>query len=294
MNCNSNQRCYPGQPKTICWQSPMITISEPSPSLPISISRAQLLALVAALEPVVPVANSELNHCNGGNVVPWDVLPRNIALFHDLLIRLGKRLNLMAADHQRRYRTRLDAFEASMCGMALRAAARTGRTNLSPGHPLIASCQTDLMRTIENHRRRAIRKFRLTVGTEAADELAIELREYQSLLLTDLFRRWPKYRDCSQGLYKQRINRLVACASESLEEAAPQFLPPRKSGDWFGCCAICSTRALCIYHPQTLAGQRSSDVRSACIHFAPMERGRGKTTRLTIIASLNPPRAAPS
>lgn len=203
----------------------MMTFSELGPSLPIRISRAQLLLLVTSLKALEPAACAQLYHFNGGNVVPWDVLPRNIELFHDPLIRLWKRFTLMATTNQGRYRTRLDAFEASMCGMGLRAVARRERTSSTPINPRQGSRRLDLMRTIENHRRRAIRKFKNTVGAEASAELATKLREYQSLLLTDLFQRWPKYRDNSQSLYKQRINRLVAYATEGLQEATPPIPP---------------------------------------------------------------------
>jgi hypothetical protein len=206
----------------------MITISELSPSLAIRISRAQLLSLITSLTPIVPVACSELYHFNGGTVVPWAVLPRNIELFHDPLISLWKRFNLMAANDQERYRTRLNAFEASMCGMALRAAARTERTNKAPGGSRVVCRRSELMCVIENHRRRAIRRFKSSVGAEASADTATELRAYQSLITTDLFRRWPKYRFGSPEHYKQRVNEFVAYAKERLEEAGPPIPPDRE------------------------------------------------------------------
>ena len=62
--------------------------------------------------------------------MPWDVLLENIQLFHDPLLSLWKRFNLMAANDRERYRTRLNALETSMWGMALRIAAEPSeRTN---------------------------------------------------------------------------------------------------------------------------------------------------------------------
>lgn len=217
-----NAKSYLAQTAQSAGKALMVTISELCPSLAIRISRAQLLLLLEALKPVVCASLSQIYATDGIHPVLAE-LPRCIELHHEPLIRLWKRLNFLAETEEARYRSRLDAFEAAMCGLALRAATKRERKNPPSSDSQETIRPSTLMRKIENHRRRACRKFKLTVGAEAA-ELAVLLREYEMRLRTDSPPQWLKIR-VSAPCRKTWIHRLVEYATEGLQEAG-SAMPP--------------------------------------------------------------------
>jgi hypothetical protein len=202
----------------------MSSVSELCPSLPIRISRAQLLLLLSSLRPVVCASLSLVYRTDDVNPEHVTEQPSGFHVFHDPLIRLWQRLNLLAEREQQRYRTQLDAFEAAMCGLALRAAGKRERSEKSSAGSQAASRRSELMRTIENHRKRAGRKFKLTVGADAAAEAAMLLREYEMRLRPKSLPKWLKFR----APFKYRkvwINKLVGYATERLLEGCPPIPP---------------------------------------------------------------------
>ena len=80
------------------------------------------------------------------------------------------------------------------------------------------------MRKIENHRRRAGRKFKLTVGAETAADLAIRLRQYEIRLRPEALPQWMKCRK-SAPYRKTWIDILVGYATEGLHQAGPPIPP---------------------------------------------------------------------
>jgi len=205
----------------------MSSISDLCPSLPIRISRAQLLLLLADLKPVVDVSLFEEYRTGGPHLVPLQFWPSWIEFFHEPLMAFWQRLNVHAETERSRYRTQLNAFEAAMCGLALRAAARKERTGPPSGNSGQASRRADLMRTIENHRRRANRSFKNAVGATRSAELAIELHRYEMLLRPEWIPRLRNPGGTMLRLRKHWINQFVASATERLHEAGPP-IPPDK------------------------------------------------------------------
>ena len=199
------------------------------PPLPIRLSRRQLVALLADIK---PVACASLTITTLSPCPPWMERDHRFDDYHQWLFTFCRRLRDIAdSSDQPRYRFSLNWYEAGMCELAVRTAARirpSSPASAIPKTPENTALRKQLIRRFENHRRRAYRRLQSDVGKQVAKEMADDCAVYHKQLRVKLIH--PARKPSRYILqYKEPfLGRLTALAVAGLQDAGVKDPPVKE------------------------------------------------------------------
>jgi hypothetical protein len=199
------------------------------PRLSIRLSQRQLAVLLAD---ITAIACASLTITTLSPCPPWMERDQGFDDYHDWLLTFRRWLYDIASSRDlARYRFNLNWFEAGICELAVRTAAR-----IRPSSPASAIPKTSenkalrkrLIRRFENHRRRAYRRLQSDVGKQVAKEMSDDCAVYHKQLRIKLIH--PARKPSSYILQHKKafLGRLTALAVEGLQDAGVKDPPVKE------------------------------------------------------------------
>ncbi len=197
--------------------------------LDIRLSQSQLIAVMSDLKPVVWASMTVWFHNDEALYPKESCRSFEFEEFHDRLLAFWHWITEITGDlRQARYRFNLNALEATLICFGLRVAARS-----KPSYPSSVLAKSSgnttirnrLIRRLENHRRRAVRKLESDVGKSIATDFCHRLRDYQRELRLTLLCPPLKPAERIQHRRVAVLDKCTAVALQGLSEAGVLDIP---------------------------------------------------------------------